>query len=76
MEALLGFEIGFWDYVTFASISVIVMGGLNAAIMSVDLKAQPSAWIHGTTAKKPNQPELALRGMVVELQSARRRICR
>ena len=37
MEALLGFELDFWDYVTFASMSVIVMGGLGAAIFILGL---------------------------------------
>ena len=29
MEALLGFELDFWDYATFAAMSVIVLGGLG-----------------------------------------------
>jgi hypothetical protein len=37
MEALLGFELDFWDYVTFASMSTIVMGGLGAAIFILGL---------------------------------------
>ena len=37
MEALLGFELDFWDYVTFAAMSVIVMGGLAAAIFILGL---------------------------------------
>ena len=37
MEALLGFELDFWDYVTFASMSVIVMGGLGAAVFILGL---------------------------------------
>src|SRR6185503_21367419 len=37
METLLGFDLDFWDYVTFASMSVIVMGGLGAAIFILGL---------------------------------------
>ena len=37
MEALLGFELDFWDYVTFASMSVIVLGGLGAAVFILGL---------------------------------------
>jgi len=37
MEALLGFELDFWDYVTFASMSTIVMGGLAAAVFILGL---------------------------------------
>jgi hypothetical protein len=37
MEALLGFDLDFWDYVTFASMSVIVMGGLGAAVFILGL---------------------------------------
>jgi hypothetical protein len=36
MEALLGFDLDFWDYVTFASMSVIVMGGLGAVDWHLD----------------------------------------
>jgi hypothetical protein len=32
MEALLGFHVGFWDYVTFVALFVIVAAGLSAAI--------------------------------------------
>ena len=32
MEALLGFEIGFWDYATFAALFVIVVAGLATAV--------------------------------------------
>lgn len=37
MEALLGFEIGFWDYATFAALAVIVLGGLGAAVFVLGL---------------------------------------
>ena len=37
MEALLGFDLDFWDYVTFASMSVIVLGGLGAAVFILGL---------------------------------------
>ncbi len=37
MEALLGFHVGFWDYVTFAAIFVIVAAGLSAAIFILGL---------------------------------------
>ena len=37
MEALLGFELDFWDYVTFASISVCVAGALGAAVLILGL---------------------------------------
>jgi hypothetical protein len=37
MEALLGFELDFWDYVTFAAISVTVAGALGAAVLILGL---------------------------------------
>jgi hypothetical protein len=37
MEALLGFELDFWDYATFAAIAVIVAGGLGAAVFILGL---------------------------------------
>jgi Protein of unknown function (DUF3302) len=37
MEALLGFQITFWDYVTFASLSVIVMSTLALAVFILGL---------------------------------------
>jgi hypothetical protein len=32
MEALLGYQIGFWDYVTFVALFVIGAAGLSAVI--------------------------------------------
>jgi len=37
MEALLGFDISFWDYVTFVAIFVIVATGLVAAVFVLGL---------------------------------------
>jgi len=37
MEALLGFQITFWDYVTFASLAVIVMSSLALAVFILGL---------------------------------------
>ena len=37
MEALLGFDLDVWDYVTFASMSAIVMGGIGAAVFILGL---------------------------------------
>ena len=37
MEALLGFHVGFWDYVTFLALFVIVAAGLSAAIFILGL---------------------------------------
>jgi hypothetical protein len=37
MEALLGFHVGFWDYVTFVAIAVIVAGFLAAAVFILGL---------------------------------------
>jgi hypothetical protein len=37
MESLLGFHVGFWDYVTFLAIFVIVVAGLCAAIFILGL---------------------------------------
>ena len=37
MEALLGFQVGFWDYVTFAAIFIIVLAGLVPASSILDL---------------------------------------
>jgi len=37
MEALLGFQITFWDYVTFASLAVIVMSVLALAVFVLGL---------------------------------------
>ena len=37
MQALLGFHVGFWDYVTFVAIFVIVVAGLCAAVFILGL---------------------------------------
>jgi hypothetical protein len=37
MEALLGFDVGFWDYLTFAALFVIVAAGLAAAVFILGL---------------------------------------
>jgi len=37
MEALLGFQVGFWDYATFAAIFVIVAAGLVLAVFILGL---------------------------------------
>jgi hypothetical protein len=37
MEALLGFQIDFWDYATFLSLFVIVASGLGAAVYILGL---------------------------------------
>jgi hypothetical protein len=37
MESLLGFHVGFWDYVTFLAIFVIVVAGLCAAVFILGL---------------------------------------
>jgi Protein of unknown function (DUF3302) len=37
MEALLGFHVGFWDYVTFLALFVIGAAGLSAAILILGL---------------------------------------
>jgi len=37
MEALLGFRLDFWDYVTFASLAVIVMSSLGLAVFILGL---------------------------------------
>jgi hypothetical protein len=37
MEALLGFQIGFWDYVTFGAIAVIVMAFLAFVVFILGL---------------------------------------
>jgi hypothetical protein len=37
MEALLGFQVSVWDYVTFAAIFIIVLAGLAAAIFILGL---------------------------------------
>jgi len=37
MEALLGFRIDFWDYVTFLSLFIIVAAGLAAAVLILGL---------------------------------------
>jgi Protein of unknown function (DUF3302) len=37
MEALLGFDIGFWDYATFVAIFVIVAAALAAAVFILGL---------------------------------------
>jgi hypothetical protein len=37
MEGLLGFHVGFWDYVTFLAIFVIVVAGLCAAVLILGL---------------------------------------
>jgi Protein of unknown function (DUF3302) len=37
MEALLGFHVGFWDYVTFLAIFVIVVAFLSAAVFILGL---------------------------------------
>jgi hypothetical protein len=37
MEALLGFHVGFWDYVTFGAMAVIVMAFLALAVFILGL---------------------------------------
>jgi uncharacterized protein DUF3302 len=37
MEALLGFHVGFWDYVTFGAMAVIVMASLALAVFILGL---------------------------------------
>jgi hypothetical protein len=37
MEALLGFDVGFWDYATFAAMAIIVAAGLTAAVFILGL---------------------------------------
>jgi len=37
MEALLGFSLGFWDYVTFLALAVLVAGGLGLAVFVLGL---------------------------------------
>ena len=37
MEALLGFQLGIWDYLTFAAIIIIILAGLAAAIFVLGL---------------------------------------
>jgi Protein of unknown function (DUF3302). len=37
MEALLGFPIGFWDYVTFLAVFVLVAAGLGLAVFILGL---------------------------------------
>jgi hypothetical protein len=37
MEALLGFSLGFWDYVTFLAVFVLVAGGLGLAVFVLGL---------------------------------------
>ena len=37
MEALLGFSIGFWDYVTFLALFILVAAGLGLAVFILGL---------------------------------------
>jgi hypothetical protein len=37
MEALLGFHVGFWDYVTFLVIAILVVAGLTLAVLVLGL---------------------------------------
>jgi hypothetical protein len=37
MDALLGFQVGFWDYATFAAMFIIVAAGLSAAVFILGL---------------------------------------
>ena len=37
MESLLGFQVGFWDYVTFLAVFVIVASGLGVAVFVLGL---------------------------------------
>ena len=37
VDTLVGFQVGFWDYVTFASLAVIVMSGLGLAVFILGL---------------------------------------
>jgi len=45
MEALLGFHVDFWDYVTFAAMFVIVAAALSAAILILGLPGR-IAWMY------------------------------
>jgi hypothetical protein len=37
MDELVGFQVGFWDYATFAAMFVIVVAGLSAAVFVLGL---------------------------------------
>jgi hypothetical protein len=37
MQALLGFDVGFWDYVTFLSLAFLVAAGLAVAVFVLGL---------------------------------------
>jgi hypothetical protein len=37
MEALLGFHVGFWDYITFLVIAILVATGLTVAVLILGL---------------------------------------
>jgi hypothetical protein len=37
MEALLGFHVGFWDYITFLVIAILVATGLTVAVLVLGL---------------------------------------
>ena len=49
MEALLGFPIGFWDYVTFLALFILVAAGLGLAVFILGLP--------GRIAIAPQPPE-------------------
>jgi hypothetical protein len=39
MEALLGFHVGFWDYVTFVSLAIIGASALGVVVLILGLQA-------------------------------------
>jgi hypothetical protein len=38
MEALLGFPLGFWDYITFLSLAVLVAAGLAVFVLGLPVR--------------------------------------
>jgi hypothetical protein len=51
MEALLGFPIGFWDYVTFLALFVLVASGLGLAVFILGLPGRIAIGRHHPEAE-------------------------
>ena len=51
MQALLGFHVGFWDYVTFGAMAVIVLAFLALAVFILGLEPRLAVAIGGPISR-------------------------
>jgi hypothetical protein len=71
MQALLGFHVGFWDYVTFLAIFIIVICFLTAAVFVLGLPGRVAI-----ACKHPEADDVNLMGWKSGARTERDNICR